>query len=1204
MRCLKRISVFLLIATLLLSAIGPLSVFAETENGLPIAFDSFAVRGVRTVSSVGTLLAGAELKPEEPIDLAAYGYPTDGSVIPTGKLALQMDVYLSGDEALCTHLENGRAIGQIEITSSGRMDREERHGNVSLISWKTDAWQRVWVDLGKLSGLSNGPFDPSNFNYLRIYINGLTDFVGCSVKLSILNLCLVDLTETDTTVQPDLLGDGTFAAAPPTKEAVVFSDDYCADDTVVASYNVADYVKEHPSVFHGDYAPVLQSLADSLSLLGGGTIFLPAGVYPCYSEFTLTSGVRLYGEWQSPETHSTANGTVLAVYTGKDSDLPFITMQGISAIQNVSFWYPEQTLPDVVAYAPTVQVYDNTLVKNVTFWNAYRGITSSTTMFGCADLTNIYGTPLACGAEMDYIADLSRWENIVFSPRFWAESALENTPARAAIEAHLYEHACGIRIRRVDWSYLMYSAVEGYRVGLQFAPGKKADGTTTYPNGQCYGLTFTRCHTAVEALALSPSSESIANLTVTDCVYGVAVKDGSDQQLGCLKLLDADIAADTALHLSEKAQVSLLSSTVRRGVITATSGWLSVMNTTFLTGAPQVRLENGALAAVLRGNTDANGDPIAVHNPAQCNVSMDAAPAAVETIPTVSAEDGLSEVKRPRSTAVTVAALDTRGVTDVTEELNRLLQAQAVTGGTVFLPSGQYRLDGTVNIPSGVQLLGENDFGHSSAKVNYGTVLCIYGDADSAVIMKSESGLRGITLWYPEQGYDNGTFRDYPHAVRGEGADIYIINVTGAVVQNGVDLMTNRCDRHYVEALRGAYLGNMISVGGGAVDGTVRNCHLHQANIMYRDYGWCEWPQGMDQAAWRDTVRAYTQINMVVYRVGHVINELIYGCFSYSGYSGIAFVPEASGAAEALLLAHGVDYGTVAVDVQAAKRLDFINLQETAFNQLGDTFTEQMSNIRLGKAFGGTVNVFGGVIYETPQTMFDLQNGRLNLYGIRYRSSSPAMAQLSETARLYVADGYFGHYGSITQLPTTQTNPQNLHIDGGFYTQPLLWGDTLGTFQHLQRTVTTPNHRVEEHPGRDATCIEEGLTVGYWCVDCKAYVYGAEVIPPHQTELRDAVPPTAVKPGRAAGMWCTVCERYIFGGEEVPPYGRFGDVDGSGKVNSTDARLVLQFAVGKITEQALDSTAADVDGNGRIDSTDARLILQYAVNKIDVFPIT
>jgi hypothetical protein len=66
-------------------------------------------------------------------------------------------------------------------------------------------------------------------------------------------------------------------------------------------------------------------------------------------------------------------------------------------------------------------------------------------------------------------------------------------------------------------------------------------------------------------------------------------------------------------------------------------------------------------------------------------------------------------------------------------------------------------------------------------------------------------------------------------------------------------------------------------------------------------------------------------------------------------------------------------------------------------------------------------------------------------------------------------------------------------------------------------------------------------------------------------------------------------------------YGMPGDVDGNGKVDSTDARLVLQYAVGKIDASKLSLAAADVDGSGKVDSTDARLILQYAVGKISGF---
>ena len=63
-----------------------------------------------------------------------------------------------------------------------------------------------------------------------------------------------------------------------------------------------------------------------------------------------------------------------------------------------------------------------------------------------------------------------------------------------------------------------------------------------------------------------------------------------------------------------------------------------------------------------------------------------------------------------------------------------------------------------------------------------------------------------------------------------------------------------------------------------------------------------------------------------------------------------------------------------------------------------------------------------------------------------------------------------------------------------------------------------------------------------------------------------------------------------------------GDVDVSETVDSTDARMVLQYAVKKIDGAALDLRTADVDGSGAVDSTDARLILQRAVKKIPAFP--
>lgn len=62
-----------------------------------------------------------------------------------------------------------------------------------------------------------------------------------------------------------------------------------------------------------------------------------------------------------------------------------------------------------------------------------------------------------------------------------------------------------------------------------------------------------------------------------------------------------------------------------------------------------------------------------------------------------------------------------------------------------------------------------------------------------------------------------------------------------------------------------------------------------------------------------------------------------------------------------------------------------------------------------------------------------------------------------------------------------------------------------------------------------------------------------------------------------------------------------GDVDGNSKINTTDARLTLQYAARRIGTTALNLSAADVDDNGKVNTTDARLILQYAAKRITDF---
>ncbi|MBQ7874158.1 MAG: dockerin type I repeat-containing protein [Oscillospiraceae bacterium] len=65
----------------------------------------------------------------------------------------------------------------------------------------------------------------------------------------------------------------------------------------------------------------------------------------------------------------------------------------------------------------------------------------------------------------------------------------------------------------------------------------------------------------------------------------------------------------------------------------------------------------------------------------------------------------------------------------------------------------------------------------------------------------------------------------------------------------------------------------------------------------------------------------------------------------------------------------------------------------------------------------------------------------------------------------------------------------------------------------------------------------------------------------------------------------------------------FGDVNGDGKINSSDAVLVLQSTAGTLGEAEFIEGAADVNGDGKVNSSDAVLILQLTAGTITEFPV-
>ncbi len=65
-----------------------------------------------------------------------------------------------------------------------------------------------------------------------------------------------------------------------------------------------------------------------------------------------------------------------------------------------------------------------------------------------------------------------------------------------------------------------------------------------------------------------------------------------------------------------------------------------------------------------------------------------------------------------------------------------------------------------------------------------------------------------------------------------------------------------------------------------------------------------------------------------------------------------------------------------------------------------------------------------------------------------------------------------------------------------------------------------------------------------------------------------------------------------------------GDVNGDGRVNARDARLLLQYVAGLVETDALAIDAADLNGDGRINARDARALLQLVAGLDDGADVT
>ncbi|MBD5321709.1 MAG: hypothetical protein HDS01_02940 [Bacteroides sp.] len=737
--------------------------------------------------------------------------------------------------------------------------------------------------------------------------------------------------------------------------ALIDNVNYECDDLGVASFNVLDYGVDNTG--EKDCTQVIQHLlnvagGNNYNTTGnhdnvnssGGVIYFPAGTYMFSGQIIIPRGVTIRGDWKTPEAGRPIQGTIFKITnTTKD----FIVMQPSSLVTNLAFWYPDQ-YPDNITPMPATVLYgqdgywgnDYCNVRHCTFVNSYVAIRfNPRNGGGCPNIYDIYGTPLSEGFEMDCIADVGRFDRISFSAAYWEGSGLPGSPSPGQIDNWLYDNATGIVMRRNDWSYTCNVDIDGYAVGFHADASEFGS-----PNGHNYGFNLSNCRTGVKISGSSSAGIMFTDVNMNGCLNGIVMEggDGPAQFYGC------DInAKSAAINMLQGSSNGLMLQDCKiNGVTHANGGHFQAVNSTFsknVNVGPTAR-------TIFTDNTFTSGASLDNKSIFKCAVGNNTG-ITYPKLPAYERSWMEAHVTTPARKALYVVTdapsyddpdrnnrIDPLTRQDCSSQIQAMLdKAGAEGGGIVYLPAGHYLCNRELSIPKGVELKGAGDI--PTVPKGNGAILEVnVGEGNENgtpfITMAEESGLRGITINYPRQN-NPANVKKYPYSVRGN-RDCYIVNLAIRAAYRGVDLFTNKCDRHYVDYLAGHAFMNVARIGGDCEDGVFSNT---QCNTIVYACG-----NESKFGTWHNSTGITGNVGQLCYCqnerdldfliIGDCKREFLYNNFLFGCNKGMHFISDKNGGASACRsLGNAVDGAVETFVIDGiASDLDLVNSQIVALN--------------------------------------------------------------------------------------------------------------------------------------------------------------------------------------------------------------------------------------------------------------------------------
>jgi Pectate lyase superfamily protein len=373
-----------------------------------------------------------------------------------------------------------------------------------------------------------------------------------------------------------------------------------------------------------DDTAAFQAAIDAAAASGGGSVFVPAGMYRIDGTLILKRNVTLEGIFTAPPTipwtaeslaKNAPDGSVLLAFSGKGDagGTPFIQLDYNATLKGIAVYYPEQTDTNPpIAYPWTISSLltgaDNCSIVDVLLVNPYQAVDFGGRHTGRHFIRNLNAAPLHRGLFIDHCIDVGRVENVHFWP-FWG--------ATGGAAEYRRKHGKAFIIGRSDWQQLTNCFCIDYETGFQFIACTGLNAVYAGGgNAQINGGGADTCNRAVHVVELQGHSGTrFTNSQIYGDIIVEPTNDGPLQFSACGLFGSVHAANGIGLaRIEGGGKVSFTDCHILcldprntlRPLIHAKAGRVQVRGCDFIDGAlprEHVLLEDAVLSANISDNT-------------------------------------------------------------------------------------------------------------------------------------------------------------------------------------------------------------------------------------------------------------------------------------------------------------------------------------------------------------------------------------------------------------------------------------------------------------------------------------------------------------------------------------------------------------------------------------------------------------------------